>query len=137
MAGTQIEIARAFMSTYAEGDADGLLGCLLPGWVVHERDGSASSADDLAEITREHAAAFPLKRFEYLQELEQGDRVAQFVRFTLVHSGDYAGMAPTGREVELFEMIFHRFEQGLISESWRMTYPDSVREALADGEPGA
>jgi C-1 hydroxylase len=123
------------MSTYADGDAVGLLGCLLPGWVLHERDGSISTAEDLAEITRVHAAAFPEKRFEYLQELEQGDRVAHFVQFTLVHSGAYAGIPPTGREVELSEMIFHRFERGLMAESWRMTYPDSVREALVDGAP--
>jgi hypothetical protein len=28
--------------------------------------------------------------------------------------------------VVLAEMIFHRFEDDLIAESWRMTFPDSV-----------
>jgi hypothetical protein len=28
-------------------------------------------------------------------------------------------------------MIFHRFAWDLISESWRMTYPDGVYAALA------
>jgi predicted ester cyclase len=126
-----LDVARRFMSSYADGDPEALLACLAPGWVVHERDGSTSTAADLAEITRVHAAGFPEKRIDYLHELEQGDRVAQFVKFTLVHTAEYAGLAPTGREVDLFEMIFHQFEGGLIAESWRMTYPDSVRAALA------
>jgi len=29
-------------------------------------------------------------------------------------------------------MIFHLFANGLIAESWRMTYPDGVYAALAD-----
>jgi predicted ester cyclase len=55
-----------------------------------------------------------------------------YVRFTLVHSGRYHDLEPTGRQVELWEMIFHRFENDLIAESWRMTYPDGMYAALTD-----
>jgi hypothetical protein len=34
------------------------------------------------------------------------------------------------KRVELSEMTFHQFDRDLISESWRMTYPDGVYAAL-------
>jgi predicted ester cyclase len=51
---------------------------------------------------------------------------------TLVHSGLYHGLEPTGKRVVLYEMIFHRFSDDVISESWRMIYPDGVYAALTD-----
>jgi len=125
------------METYASGDADGLLGCLTEDWVLHEEDGSTTSRADIADITRSHAESFPEKSLEYLHELVEGNRVAHHVTFTLVHSGRYHDLEPTGKHVVLGEMIFHRFENDLIAESWRMTFPTactahSPRSARAD-----
>jgi predicted ester cyclase len=124
-------VARAFMETYAAGDADGLLACLAEDWVLHERDGSTTSRAAIAEITRSHAESFPEKSFEYLQEVVEGDRVAHHVTFTLIHSGRYRDLEPTGKHVVLAEMVFHRFDNELIAESWRMTFPDGVYASLA------
>jgi C-1 hydroxylase len=126
-------VARAFMETYAAGDADGLLACLTDNWVLHEEDGSTTSREAIAEITSAHAESFPEKSFEFRQEVIEGNRVAHHMTFTLVHSGPYHDLEPTGKHVVLHEMIFHRFESGQIAESWRMTFPDSVYEALAPG----
>jgi SnoaL-like domain len=123
-------LARKWMETYAHGDADGLLACLTEGWVLHERDGGMSTRADIAEITRLHADSFPEKETEYLSEVASGDRVAHYVRFTLVHSGRYNDLEPTGKRVELWEMVFHQIAGALIEESWRMTYPDSVYALL-------
>ncbi len=124
MSDGRVSVARQFMETYADGDSDALLVCLAYDWVLHEEDGSTTSRSDLAEITRTHATAFPEKQIEWVHELVNGDLVAHYVRFTLVHSGRYHDLEPTGKQVELWEMIFHRFENDLIAESWRMTYPE-------------
>jgi predicted ester cyclase len=50
----------------------------------------------------------------------------------LVHSGRYHDLEPTGKHVVLYEMIFQRFDGGVISESWRMIYPDGVYALLKD-----
>jgi predicted ester cyclase len=121
------------METYADGDADGLLACLADNWVLHEEDGGQTSRADVAEITRIHGDAFPEKEIAWLQELVDGDRVAHHVRFRLLHSGRYHDLEPTGRRVELTEMIFHRFQNGVIAESWRMTYPDGLYPLLTEG----
>jgi hypothetical protein len=39
-------------------------------------------------------------------------------------------LEPTGLREELWEMVFHRIADGLIAESWRMTYPDGVYALL-------
>ena len=121
------------METYADGDADGLLDCLAEGWVMHERDGSISTPEDLATVTRAHADAFREKEFGYVFEVFEvceADQVAQFVRFRLKHTAPYGGIEATGRTVELAEMIFHRFDGNRLAESRRIVYPDSVRAAL-------
>jgi predicted ester cyclase len=124
------------MTAYADGDVELFLSTVTPDWRVHERDGSVSTREDLARITASHREAFPEKEVTFLHEVAEPDVVAHHMRFVLVHSGDYLGIAPTGRRVEFREMIFHRFSGSLIAESWRMTYPDGVYEALAPA-PGS
>jgi predicted ester cyclase len=120
------------MENYRDGDADGLLTCVADDWVLHEEDGTTTTRADIAVITDRHADAFPEKSLEYLLELLDGSHVAQHVRFTLVHSGRYHDLEPTGKHVVLYEMIFQRFDGGVISESWRMIYPDGVYALLKD-----
>jgi predicted ester cyclase len=127
---TNLEVGRRFHETYRDGDVDGFLACLAPGWRVHEADGSASSTADLVEITRLHAVAFPDKTLTFVHEVQEGDLVAQFVRYEFVHTGRYLDLEPAGRTVEFAEMIFHRFVGDRIAESWRLTYPFSMRAAL-------
>jgi predicted ester cyclase len=126
-----VRLARKWMETYADGDIAGLVACLAEGWVLHEREGGLTTRADLAEITRAHSDSFPEKELEYLSEVANADWVAHYVRFTLVHSGRYHDLEPTGRSVELWEMVFHRIADGVIAESWRMTYPDGIYAILA------
>ncbi|HEY8801858.1 MAG TPA: ester cyclase [Candidatus Dormibacteraeota bacterium] len=129
-----IEVARRFMETYAVGDPEGFVACLTGGWLMHEADGGASTAADLAEITRLHRMGFPEKQVEYLHELAQGDLVAQYVHFTCIHSGPYFDLEPTGKPIQLAEMIFHRMENERIAESWRLTHGGSFYEQIS-GRP--
>jgi hypothetical protein len=56
---SNLDVAGRWHETYRDGDVDGFLACLGPGWVIHEGGGATSTAGDLAEITRLHAASFP------------------------------------------------------------------------------
>jgi hypothetical protein len=89
------------MDTYRTGDVDGLLACLSDEWLLHEEDGSTTTRAVIAEITRNHAEAFPDKSLEYLHELVDGDHVAQHVSFTLFHSGRYQGPRGDGEASRL------------------------------------
>jgi SnoaL-like polyketide cyclase len=122
------------VSTYAVGDPEGFVACLTGEWLIQVADGGTSTAADLAEITRLHGIGFPAKQVEYLQELAQGDRVAQYVHFTCIHSGPYFDLEPTGKQIRLAEMIFHRMENDRIAESWRLTHGGSFYEQIS-GRP--
>jgi hypothetical protein len=116
------------METYAVGDPEGFVACLTDDWLMHE------AAGDLAEITRLQGIGFPEKHVEYVQELAQGDLVAQYVLFTCTHSGPYFDLEPTGKQIRLAEMIFHRMANGRIAESWRLTHGGTFYEQIS-GRP--
>lgn len=126
----QVATARMWMTAYADGEVERFVSTMTPEWQVHERDGSVSTRDDLAQITALHRDAFPEKEVTFVHEVAEPDLVAHHMRFVFVHSGEYYGLAPTGSRVEFREMIFHRFQGPLIAESWRMTFPDGVYDAL-------
>jgi predicted ester cyclase len=126
----QVATARTWMTAYADGDVERFLSTMTPGWCVHDGDGSVSTGDDLAQITALHWGAFPEKEVTFLHEVAGPDLVAHHVLLVLVHSGEYYGVAPTGKRVEFREMFFHQFQGRLIDETWRMTYPAGVYDAL-------
>lgn len=124
------EIAHKWHEAYRDGDSAGFLATLAPGWVMHEAGGETSTAADLAENTERHRESFPGKELVYVHEVAERELVAQFVRYVFVHTGPYFDLEPTGRRVEFEEMVFHRFADGRIAESWRLTYPASMYAAL-------
>lgn len=134
----ELVIARSWHEAYRDGDVDGFLACLAPGWIMHEAGGAISTADDLAEIARLHRVAFPEKTFTLELEVAAGPLVAQRARYVFPHTRPYFDIQPTGREVVFEEMVFHRFEDDRIAESWRLTHPSSLYAALSnpDGVSG-
>src|SRR3954466_3855646 len=130
MADQRLHVARDFMQTYADGDSAALLALLTDDWKLHEADGSVTSRELIAQITDVHRDAFADKRFEFLQEVGDGDFVAHHARFELRHTGRYHDLDATGRTAILSEMVFHRFSGHRIAESWRMTHPDGVYDQL-------
>lgn len=48
----------------------------------------------------------------------EDDTVADRHRFKAIHDGEFMGIPPTGNEVDVEGMAFHRFEDGKIAETW-------------------
>jgi predicted ester cyclase len=130
MTDDRITAARTFWTAYAAGDTEELLSVLADDWTLHDADGTASGRTELADITDKHRVGFPEKQVEFLHELVDEGYIAQHVRLTLVHSGPYYDLEPTGKRVRLMEMFFHRMSGTRIEESWRMTWPEGVYALL-------
>lgn len=63
--------------------------------------------------------AFPDFHFVVEDLIAEGDLVAARVRFTGTHTGDdWFGLSATGKSIDVTEMMFFRFEQGLVVEVW-------------------
>lgn len=84
----------------------------------------------LKEHIREVEAGFPEYTLEVQEMITEGDMVA--VRGTVrgTHKGVYAGIPPTGRQLNLEVMVFYRVSDGRISRYWLQTDSKSLMDQL-------
>jgi predicted ester cyclase len=72
----------------------------------------------LKEHIRQAEAAFPEYEVLPVQMVAEGDTVALRCTFRGIHKGDFAGIAPTGKQAAIDFMIFYRLSDGMIVEHW-------------------
>jgi predicted ester cyclase len=75
----------------------------------------------LKEHIREVEAAFPEYTLEVQEMITEGDMVAVRGAVRGMHKGVYAGIPPTGRQLNLEVMVFYRISDGRISKYWLQT----------------
>jgi predicted ester cyclase len=65
--------------------------------------------------------AFPGYSLKAEDMIEENDKLVVRARFMGTHTGDFNGIPPTGKTVELPFIIIYRFEGGKIAEHWLET----------------
>jgi len=102
------------------GDIDAFGDLLADDFVEHEETpGLAPTRDGVKAFFSMFIAAFPDLRFEPQDVFASGDKAVARVRATGTHKGEFMGMRPTGKsvDVQLVDMI--RFgDDGLAREHW-------------------
>lgn len=73
-------------------------------------------ADAWLDGLRELFAGFPDYQWKRIQVVVEGDRLAAHLRARGTHRGPYAGIAATGRHVNVAEFAFYRVVAGRIVE---------------------
>lgn len=69
--------------------------------------------------------AYPDLMFEVHHLIQEGDLVAVNLTYTGTHSGgDWWGIPATGNKISVSEMMFFRFENGVLQEAWE-TYDEA------------
>lgn len=63
-------------------------------------------------------AGFPDFRFEVLDQIAEGDKVATRWRVIGTHEGPFQGAPPSGRRVEMTGMTIFRLADGRLVEGW-------------------
>ena len=61
---------------------------------------------------------FPEMRHEIHYMVAEGNLVATGITLHMVHTGEFAGIAPTGRTVSVEEIVVIRLSDGKIAEEW-------------------
>jgi predicted ester cyclase len=79
---------------------------------AHLPGGADAWVADVAELF----AAFPDWRWRRIQLIVEEDRLAAHVRGSGTHRGDFCGIAPTRRHVNVAEFAMYRVANGRISE---------------------
>ena len=90
------------------------------GVVVSPTGGVLEGRAEIERVYRLWFAAFPDIRFVEDESLIDGDRMAQIARMAGTHSGDFFGLAPTGRHLETQVAMIMRVADGVIVEERRI-----------------
>jgi predicted ester cyclase len=92
---------------------------LAPDFVAHDLPpGLPPGREGLKALRRLIERAFPDLKSTIRDVVAEGDKVAARVGLEGTHTGDFMGVAPTGKRLttELFEIV--RIERGMVAERW-------------------
>ena len=90
------------------------------GVVVSPTGGVLEGRDAIEHIYRVWLRAFPDLVFLHEDMMIDDDRVAALCRVVGTHGGEFFGVAPTGRRLEIPAVFVYRLENGLIMHERRI-----------------
>jgi predicted ester cyclase len=83
-------------------------------------------------------AAFPSYRFEPRDVIAEDDKVVVRFKVRGTHKGEFFGVAPTGRTINLDGIIIYRIAGDKIAEHWlQMDVPSLMQQLTADAPADA
>lgn len=124
-------IRSAWRAAWDQGRVEVLDDLLSPSYIRRRGPaGIAQSRDQLKDSIRAVRDAFPDLRTEIEDVVEDGDRLAIRWRSTGRHTGDFLGVPPTGKPVEVSGATFARFEGSAVAEEWVTFDSRQLLEAL-------
>jgi len=116
-------MARYFQEAWNEGRLDVLDELIAPDFVNHNPaiPGLPNGPEGVKPIMAGFRAGFPDLRFDIEDQIEEGDRVV--TRFTArgTQTGEFMGIPPTGKRVEVGGIQIERIVDGKIVEHWRVS----------------
>jgi predicted ester cyclase len=83
----------------------------LPPGMPHDREG-------YKQMVRKHHAAFSGFHLMIEDEVAEGDKVALRFKWSGMHTGEYLGIAPTGKQIAVTALCMHRIEGDKEVEQW-------------------
>ena len=95
-------------------------------------DGLAAYVDGVKAV----CTAFPDYHWDLQQRIVDGDTIAARLVGRGTHSGPFSGIAPTGRRIQVQELVVYRITGGKIVNCWGDLFP-VVRDALRSAPPSA
>jgi predicted ester cyclase len=101
---------RVINALWNEGDLDAIDGHLDPDVVGHAQ-AERVGPKDLKLFVREFREAFPDLKVTIEHEVAEGDELISMSTFRGTHTGEFRGVAPTGRSMELSSASYTRFDE--------------------------
>lgn len=108
-----------FERAWNEADFEGLDDVISDRARFHFRGRTMSTGlDDLKRLVALWQDAFADLTFTVEDLVAEGDLVAVRLTFRGIHRGEWKGLAPTGKRIEVTEMMFFRFSESKVIELW-------------------
>lgn len=114
------------------GDIDGFGDLMTDDFVEHEDMGDAAAGKaGVLDFFRGLRAAFPDLRMDVEDIVAEGDKAVARFRATGTHQGDFMGIPPTGRSIDIQGIDIMRFDgAGLVCEHWGVTDTMAMMQQL-------
>ena len=108
-------IARRFVEDSGTGDEAALKELLAADFVAHQPYGP-QNREAFVEHLNGFLMAFSDSQFTVKKQVAEEDTVVTETTWHAVHSGDFQGAPPTGKQIEINAILIERFEDGKIVE---------------------
>lgn len=114
-----LNVAIGVARVFGELDEEAAKTFIAPDFIDHEASpGVAGGPGGYLSTARYMRQAFSDARWQVDDFISQGDKFACRVTFSGKHTGDFMGIAPTGREVKVQHLHFYRVAGGQAKEHW-------------------
>ena len=130
------QVVRRAWAAYDAGDEVAFAACVTDDWREHDAGGAVATIVEVRGSMRLHRAAFPDTRTIIDRIVAEGDLVVTHSRSEATQTGEYLGLAPTGKRLTLEEMLICRIAGDRIAESWQITL-GGFMEQLTGRKAGA
>jgi steroid delta-isomerase-like uncharacterized protein len=90
-------------------------------YIAHQPDGSTlvRGPEDVKRFQGEYHSAFPDFHINIEEQIAEGDKVVSHYTIRGTHQGEFRGMAPSGKQIEIKGVTTFRFSpEGKVVETW-------------------
>ena len=101
-----------------EGKLEVIDEAMTSDYVFHDPHSPCDSPEALKEFVRVMQNAFSDIRFEVIDMIGEGDKAAKRWVIRARHTGEFQGIAATGKEIQFGGISIARFENGKLAEEW-------------------
>jgi len=103
---------------YNHGDVADPTEIFAPGFVAHMPGQAPMDRAAFEQFVGGFGVGFPGYTHEVLDQISQGDLVANRVIWRGIHDGEFAGIPPTGQPIELEGINIFKVQGGRVVEQW-------------------
>ena len=123
-----VELLKQSVSAYNYHDIEGFINFYTEDYIDHIN--KISGREELKQYTDDYIKAFPDIKWTIKDILVEGNKVAIRYRYKGTHQGEFMGIAPTGKKIDVNGILIARVEGGLIAEDWDIQDTDSFLKQL-------
>ena len=109
-------LARRVLEAIGANDQARLKELLAPDFVAHQPGGPQNGQAFVQHLSG-FRLAFSDSEFTVEEQIAEGDRIATRATWQAIHSGDFQGLPPTGKQIAISAIFFGRIREGKFVES--------------------
>lgn len=114
-------IPRRFFKAFETNDQPALKEVLSPDFVAHHPGNPRPlGREEFLQTIGAYKSAFSDQHYTIKDQIAEGDTVVTRTTWKATHSGEFQGLPPTGKRIEIGGIAIARIEDGKIAERWVM-----------------